>query len=403
MVRAQRRKLILLVGLVFLTGCWDQLEIEDVGFVMGVALDPINDQQQAGENVNGFDINQPLFRITHQTAIPERLTQVGGDGGSSKGEAPFVNIVSTNASNMDAARRAAAKNSRFLNFEHLKVLIIHEDLVRQGLLGHLVDFYIRDHQMRRKTFVFISDVEGKAILEKTVPLEDIPALFMEKLSENDPNVLQMPKVKEIGELSQNIIEHQSYIVPRITMGPNEGDYVMTGAAVFRGGDDRMVGWLGEYDLQGYNWMVGEAKNGVLHVGIEEQGRQKTVVFETDQMITNVHYERENGQDHFKVNIEAKGTIVESWLEELELEGAKVKKAIEEKIEKQANDIVRKTQEEFQVDIFDFINFIKHCDYPYWEKVKDTWSDEDGQYKDAQIDISASVKIRHQMLQENVDY
>ncbi|WP_096435890.1 Ger(x)C family spore germination protein [Alteribacter populi] len=408
------RTLSLLSFTFLLFGCWDRTEIEEIGFVMGVAFDPVENEEQMkaqieqeiGESLPN-EHHMRLFRASHQIAIPDLLAETGNDGGAGGGQ-PYHNVVSTNMTNMDAGRRAAAKMSRSFNYEHLKVVVINEELARQGMLVHLIDFYIRDHEMRRRTHVFISADEAKSVLEKPIPLEDVPSLFIERLTENDPRVLQMARNREIGEISERLIGKRSYIIPRITTGKNDGDYVLTGAAVIRGTDNKMIGWLGENDIKGYNWVVGEAENGVLNVKVdrEELGEESYIVFETDEMDTVVDYKRKDGQDTFNIEIKAEGMLVESWLHGVSIDDQEtlhlLEAEIEDKIEKQAKDVIEKSQQEFHADVFDFIEQVKYKEYDYWEEIRESWGEQDGPFQQAEVTVNATVKLRHYMLQENLD-
>jgi spore germination protein len=301
------------------------------------------------------------------------------------------------APRLGAGRRAAAKISHRLNYEHLKVFVIHEELVRQGLLADLVDFYIRDHEMRRRTFVFVSKGEAQALLEQFVPLEDMPAMFLERLAENYPRVLQMPRTKEIGEISERLLGKRSYMIPRITVGENGKDHVLAGAAVIRGVDNKMIGWFGEYDIEGYNWVLGEAENGIVEVKTDHEDLgEEYIVFETDKVDTEVNYERKNGRNYFDVSIKADGFLVESWLHGVDISDEETLELLEaetkHKIEKQARDIMAKSQQEFHTDVFEFIIKIKHEEYDYYEKVREKWDGPEGEFQHADVSVSAVVNI-----------
>lgn len=398
-----------------LIGCWDRTEIEDVGFVMGVAFDPVENEEQEiaqiereiGETIPD-EQRQHLFRLSHQIAIPDRLGEAGNEGKGDATNQAHYNVVSTNITNMDAARRVAAKMSRKLNFEHLNILVINEELARQGMIMHLMDFYIRDHKMRRRTHVLISQGDAKAILEQPVPLDNMPSLFIERLIENESHVLQMPRIREVGDISERLIGKRSYIIPRITTSGNEGEFVVAGAAVIHGIENKMIGWLGEYDIKGYNWVMGEAENGVLRVKVdrEELDVGSYIIFETDEMATEVEYERKNDQNIFNLEIKVEGMLTESWMHDVDINDQgtlrQLEAEVEETIEKQARDVIDKGQHEFHTDVFDFIEQVKHKEYDYWEEIRETWDGEDQAFQQAQVSINATVKIRHYMLQENLD-
>lgn len=388
--------LLILFLLIFLAGCWDQNEIEEVGFVLGIALDPEDEENQERE-----DDHENRFRVTYQIAVPGLLGQEAGSGGGGTGQA-YINMVSTGMTNFKNRRNVNARISRHTGLEHLRIIIINEKLARMGLLEHLLDFYVRDHEMRRRTLVMVSEGDAKSILDQEVPLEDLPAMYIEMINENSSEVNQMRSPTDIGQISERSIGKRSYIIQRV-LSQGE-DIKLTGAAVFMGTDNRMVGWLGEHDLPGYNWIMGEAKNSVIEVeGKEDEGH---FVFELDDIHSNTTYQRDGEQDVFDVEIDVDGYFVENWLDNVDFEDEKSLNELEEKItkkiEEQTQQILDKMQKELYTDIFDFKELVKKEDYSYWEQVREEWDGEGNPFSEATVNVTIDVELRHYMLMEGLE-
>ncbi|HEY4392360.1 MAG TPA: Ger(x)C family spore germination protein, partial [Paenibacillus sp.] len=63
------------------TGCWDRVEIDERGFVVGVGIDIPDEQEQgAAEEGNGFAERDYL--VTYQLVVPSRLKRAGSSGSS---------------------------------------------------------------------------------------------------------------------------------------------------------------------------------------------------------------------------------------------------------------------------------------------------------------------------------
>ncbi|EGL83066.1 germination protein, Ger(x)C family [Caldalkalibacillus thermarum TA2.A1] len=396
---------VLLTCLV-LSGCWDRNEIEEVGFVMAVAFDPSRDQEQLAreaEEETGTPVHEHgrRFSATFQVAIPSQLTEPTG-GGSRTALQPFFNITSSDLTNFKMGRNLSSRQSRIMNYEHIKVILINEELARQGLLEHLIDFYIRDHEMRRRAHILITKGEARHILEDKLPLEDMPALSIEMTNENYWRILESIKPSEIGEIAAKVLGQESYLISRITKG-GEGDLKVAGAAVFLGKTNRMVGWLGEEDVKGYNWIMGQAENGIIETEYEPG---HMIVFETRKMSSRVTYERHQETNRFHVEIRAEGSLGESWLHQYKIDDeqniSKLEQAVARKIEEQANRVLRKMQTELYTDIFQFGQKIKHKDYAYWKQIKENWDGENGEFSKAEMGITANVRIRHYMLGERLN-
>ncbi|WP_081457619.1 Ger(x)C family spore germination protein [Alkalihalophilus pseudofirmus] len=373
--------------LLSLTGCWDRAELEEVGFVIGVAFDPSRD-------------NPKVFDSTFHIAIPSAFGNGHVEGGTS-GVQPFFNITSSGSTNFKMIRNINSRRSRSLNFEHLKVIVINEELARQDFITGVLDLYTRDHEMRRKTHVLISNGAAKDVYIDKLPLEDMPGISMDMIDENNQNVLGMIDTREIGMISEKVAANSSYLIPGVYK-PQRGDLRLSGAAIINGSTNKMMGWLDEGDVRGYNWVIGEAMNGIL----EAEGKNgDPFVFEILSQETKLNYKRENGKNVFDVHIKAEGTFAESWMSGLQIDDPKalmeIEKILEAEIKKQSQQIVTKMQEEYYCDIFSFQKLLKRKNYHYWKETKDRWEGENGLFKDTVITIHSDVLISHYMTQEKV--
>jgi spore germination protein len=391
--------------LFLLTGCWDHTEIENIGFVMGIAIDPVKEEEEKEEKVEkeseqqiGKHLHEQMFRLTFQLAIPKGLDQSGGEGGGTK---THHNITSTGMTNFKIYRNVSSRSSRRLNAEHLKVIIINEKLAREGMLEHLTDFYLRDHEMRRRTYILVSKGDARDVLENSIPLENMTALYIRETSDNYNAVLQMPKYLEMGDLSTYIIKKQSFVVPRVISG--EKDLKIAGGAIFDGKSNKMIGWLGEEETQGYNLIIGEAKNGVLEVEFENEA---SFVFESFSMNSSINYVRKEEKNVFDVEIRLEGTFGENWIHRIDINDQKtlqkLEDAVEKKIKEQATSVIQKMQNEFYADIFEFGKQVKQKEYQYWQKIKNDWDGKDGKFQSAEINVTAKVEIRHFMTEEKLE-
>lgn len=398
-----RRKSIpfLLLLLLFLTGCWDRTEIEEVSFVLAVALDPVEDEDELAKQYRqetGKPSPKKMFQLTNQVVIPSKISTEGGATGS-----PFFNIRSAGMTNFKINRNFATRRSRAMNYEHLKVIIINETLVREGIIRKLIDFYVRDHQMRTDTLIFVSKGKGSEILAEKLPLEHMTAISIDMISENAERSHQMAPPKQIGELSKDVLSGQSYIVPRITKLEG-GEFKLAGAAVFQGQENKMVGWLGEYDVEGYTWVIDEKKNQIVEAFFGPE--QQPFVFEIDAAHTKTRYERKDGKNTFHIEIRTEGFFVDNWIEQINLDSqetiSQLEQAVEKEINYQVNKVIRKMQEEFHTDIFQFHQKVKQADYAYWQEIKKNWDGADGLFSEADIHVETMVKMRHHMTIEQLE-
>lgn len=371
-------------------GCWDLQGIEEIGFVMGVGLDPIEDEGQP-DNDHHHD---QYFRSTYQVAIPSLVRAINEGGGM---EQAYFIVSTTGMTNFKMRRVATSRRSRHLKFEHLKIIIIHQDLARQGMLNHLLDFYIRDHEMRRRTNLYISPGDTREILDQDFHLEFIESDAILMLNDNYTRVASMIKPTEIGDVSKDIVGEKSYLLPRIMS--QKDDIILNGAAVFMGKTNKMIGWLSAEETESYNWLMGEFHNGVKEIYYEDH----LFVFESTDQDAEINYAREGDEDHFYIHIKVEGNFVEDWLHKVSINDLenleKLEHAISEQITKECYKLIDKLQNEYFTDIFGLYKHVQRENTPYWRTVEDDWDGEEGAFSKAKIHITSEAQIRNYMLQE----
>lgn len=132
---ASRLFSVLLAGcmLVSLSGCWNYSEIDDMSIVAGVAIDK-----------NKADNN-----------IQMTVEMVDTQGGLQDNQTGFKLMSLTGDTIFNIARSMISLTGRKLFWSHAKVIIISEELAREGLVK-VIDWYSRDTETRADVFIFIS-------------------------------------------------------------------------------------------------------------------------------------------------------------------------------------------------------------------------------------------------------
>jgi spore germination protein len=375
------------------SGCWDQREINQLGFTLAVALDPVSNEEDNGQA-------EPFkpFSSTFQVAVPGDLAEAADGGGGGK---PFFNITSSDITNLKTIRNVAERRSRKLFFEHLKAIVINEELIKEGSLEHILDLYLRDHEMRRRIRVLISKDPARDIISEKLPLEDMPGISLDMIREfNSDITFAMIEPKELGEISSYIKGDESFLIAGII---KDTELKVSGASIIKGKENKMIGWLNEKDVSGYNLIVGESQKGIVNVPFEESG---LFVYELDRLDSVVNYERKNDEPHFHITIKSEGMFSESWIQEPpvnDIEGIKkLETAAEQEIVRQAEHILEKMQNEYYADVFRLWREVKINDNKYWKTIEGNWDGEDGEFTKANITVSAEVEIRHYMLNEGME-
>lgn len=127
------KKIILLISILLLTGCYDYVELNDLSIITGIAVDKDN-----GNYVVSFEI------LNDKKSSSETVTMnslVVSDKGKSLSLA-FAN--------------ATKKVPKLAFYSHLKTLIISEEVATNDI-PQIIDFFIRSPRIRNEFYVLISD------------------------------------------------------------------------------------------------------------------------------------------------------------------------------------------------------------------------------------------------------
>ncbi|GGJ64264.1 Ger(x)C family spore germination protein [Virgibacillus salexigens] len=380
-----KHKLIFLFFLSFsmvvlLSGCWDRVEIEDRGFAVGSAIDLVE------KKANG---NYKLM-FTGQFVVPSGLgapTQGRGSGG----QKAYMNISATGESIFEINRELATLTSQVPFYQHLKVLVISKDIVKEPkLFGDILDIFIRDHEMRRGIRLVIVEGEAKKALDIKPDNENIPALYIDALMENNYKNAGSLKPVHIGDVQELLLSKLSYVLPEIHIANKMLQY--KGAAVFDGSTNQLIDSLSEPETKGYGFLTEDSSEGALE--IKAGGETATVELTQVNRDMKVNPKAKDDIDvNIDINIEAnlaerfgkRSVFNASYIKEIE-------EGLSTKVEELAKGTKDKMQDDLKLDAIGIGHTLHQRHYDFWNTVKDDWESGENYFSQANINISAKAKI-----------
>jgi len=129
--------LLLILSLTLLTGCFDKVELEDLAYVVVIGIDKGAD--------NGFE-------VTYQIGNP----QVGSSD-RVQAEEPASEIITMNVPDLATVRDLANVSvSREVTYAHLKAIITGEELTRSKESLTLLDAVLRDQAIKQDVMLIVS-------------------------------------------------------------------------------------------------------------------------------------------------------------------------------------------------------------------------------------------------------
>ncbi|WP_233260594.1 Ger(x)C family spore germination protein, partial [Paenisporosarcina sp. OV554] len=353
---------VLLILSLFLTGCWDRRELNELGITLALGIDKVEDE----------------YQVTAQVVVPSEISTK-----SSTGRSP-VTLFQANGETVYEALRKMTKNSpRKIYPGHLRMLVIGEDLAEEGI-GESLELLSRDWELRSDFYVVIAkDMTAEEILNVTTTLEAIPAnkmfntlkasetawaatngiildeLITDLTNEGKEAVLTGILVtgdQEIGTSKQNV----ESITPSARIQYDD-------LAVFK--KDKLLGWLTEEESRGYNDITNSVKNTVSVISCPKEGK---ISIEIIQLKSDVKGKMNKGKPEVDINIKVKGNVgdIECPINLTEPKTiTELEKITEKKLEDSINQTIESVQKQYESDIFGFGEAIHRSNPKEWKKIK----------------------------------
>lgn len=376
--------LLLCICLLPITGCWNRRELNELGIVLAVALDK--------------DVNSGEIILTAQVVRPETQKP---DGGGSKSE-PVEMVTVRGITVFDAIRRSAKEFDRRLFFAHNRILVIDEQLARDGLLP-ILDFWRRSTETRPDIWLFLAKgATAREMIGQIHGIEGIPANYLDaiikrrNLHSEATAVSLLDFVKALASDTGHPVMGTLELFDTDKVSTVEKKSAsakainLTGTAVFN--KDKLVGFLSAEETRGLNWITNEFKSGLVHVRAPDD-EQHWIVIEVKKTATKIVPQIKNGHFLFRIEVTESGDI----LEQQSLSPIYKLPVLDEINQRQqdaiAADVHRtldKVQNEFGLDILGFGRALQ-AKYPSeWENARDHW---DGLFATADYELAITTRVR----------
>ncbi|XEQ93872.1 Spore germination protein A3 [Sporomusa carbonis] len=391
-----RRRLPLIILLIFITlpvsGCWDRKEIENRGYVLGIAIDHAMTGNDKGENDFMYapqGAGQRKYRVTVE--LPKFRKKEGSKEISS---AEQHLIWAAEGESMFAIIRAINTKVYFgMFFEDIQILIFSEAVAREGI-GDIIDFFLRDAEVRRRVKLFVTPDRAEDILKTKLQVEEVNSMFIAKLTQNVNKSPYFAGKAVIGEISKAIRNKRSFVMPLVMVEDKE--VKITRAAVFDR-RQKMVGELDEFEVNGAKLLKRELKQGVIVVP-HPADAEKIATFELYEADIKVKPHLEGGKLRFSLDAKFVGTLGENQNAGQDALDPAFTKAVEQAVAAEYARLVDKSynkQQALRVEVCGLGKLV-YNQYPdYWKIIKERWEEEI--FPQTPLDTNITVNIRRPVL------
>lgn len=373
-----------------LGGCWNRVELNEIGIISATALD--------------WDNNKAKWTVSYQLVIPQAISAQSGS--SSIGGAP-VNVFSTESESIRKAIGDASREmSRKLYFAHNQIVVISEAAAKKGI-STILEIYVRNPDARETVSMFISKGRARTIIEQLLPIEKIPGTAVQRLVENEAESDSLYPDMTMYRILQDLFgPGQATSIPQLTIAGSNQKLNSVDAlketftkAKIRLGDlaiisgDKLAGWLTQEDAAGVMWLSNKIKRTTIQYNCSDnKGAPKNSSVIVGQSKTSRKPELlPDGRIVMHVSVKAQGTLLEyacsSDLQEpplLNQEEERIENEIKSGMEKSWKSVSR-----LKTDIVGFGTAFQRKYPKQWETIKGDWNNH---FADIQLDVKVKFKL-----------
>jgi spore germination protein KC len=367
-MKTARRILILLlcINMIFLSGCWNYRELDNLLMVAGMALD-------TGKEGFKYHATFELLDLS-QGKTGSKLLETEGD------------------SLFECARNAIGKTKKKLFFSHCKLVVISSQLASEGVTP-LFDFLLRDSEPRINLDIIVSkeNTAGDILQQKPVTDQLVSIEISDQLKQNAASLGEAPSIKLYQ--ANNILADSgtSLILPTVKISKDKTKATeLDGTAVFK--KDRLIGYLNRNETKYLLFVNNKIKGGLLLSSPENDKNFITVEISDNK--TKIQPEVKDKDVTVHIEIKTRGALGEDETSKdySTVTGIKeAAKSSEKEIGYGVNEVIKKVQMEYGSDIFGFGSKI-HQDSPEaWSKLKENWDDT---FRKLKFTVTANVDIEN---------
>ena len=366
----------------FLSGCWDRRELNQLAITLAIGIDKVEDE----------------YQVSAQVVVPSEMSMNSSVGGT------MVTLYTAKGETVYEAFRKMTKDSpRKIYPGHTRILVVGEELAKEGIAESL-DLLSRDPELRPDFYVVVAkDHTASEILNVTTPIESIPANKMYNSLKMSEIAWAGTKSIKLDELIQDLISEGKEAV--LTGVEIIGDQEQGSSkqniesisptarikydhlAVFKG--DKLVGWLTEKETIGFSYLTDSVQTSVKAISCPNEGKASIEVIKSNSELKgNIN----NGKPEVNISIKVEGDVgsVEC---KMNLNELKTIHSLEKIYEKELQDNIKKSittlQTNYKTDIFGFGEVIHRSNPKEWNKIKNNWEDK---FSNLTINIDVDLKI-----------
>ncbi|MEK3687626.1 Ger(x)C family spore germination protein [Paenibacillus sp. FSL R10-2736] len=373
------------------TSCWSSKEIEDLALYSGLALD-VGEPTLTEQALQDQGATYPKRNTITATIQLVPANSLGGTGrqsssSSSSSDAPYLNVTGTGDSVLEIFRQYSLRLDRPIIGHHLKVIVVSTELLKRQEMNQLMDFVLRDNDIRPSTMVFLS--QGRA--EDTLiskEKNEIPAFHIRDMVHNQKRTSKVMDPVILSKMDALMYSKRSFALQNLVTANGEVEF--SGAGIIKGDTGHWVGALNQEDTECLAWLTNEGQTGIIKT---YDGNKQEITYEMKAMKSEINAKMNGDSLAFDVKIATEGRLSETWnIDDYPAavkNSQKAEKLFKEKLEQMMQALIQKLQSDYKADVAGFGERLSIQKPALWRKSEDHWDDV---FSRTPIHINVELKI-----------
>lgn len=373
------KKILILIILFLMTGCWNYQELNSLAISTAMAIDKKDDEYEVSILIANSKKNQVS---------------------SKEGESQTVVYSAKGKSISEALKNIDLENPRQTYIGHLAVIVISEEVAKEGL-DNVLDLLLRDSESTKRFYLAIAkDDEAKSIIKVISPLETFPSQTISTNIKASSESQAISSAVTYSKFIENTLKKgMNPILPTITIegSASKGEKAknlesssldailkLSTIAIFK--YDKLVGYANKDQSRGINLMLDEIKEMI----VEYKCDKNILVTSLSEVNTNIDISLKKNKLKATINVDGIGDIIENNCK-LDLTNTKtinkIEKRVNQKVEKIINNGLDLIQKDLKSDVIGFGNILYKKEPKYFNKIN--W---DKEFPKLNIKVNSNIKI-----------
>ncbi|PHV70133.1 hypothetical protein CS063_11695 [Sporanaerobium hydrogeniformans] len=381
MSKLNKLKILPLVGMAFLlTGCWDNVELNERHVILELAIDKnlsFNEKMPINK--------QKAYKLTYCIPDMKKLS-----GQESLGDEVKSNITIEAASIAASIDEIETKTQDTVTFSHTKALILGEEILKdRKLFQGTIETLTRDMAISRNTMILATHGEAGELTKGDNPQNPLVGMYVMKYFNNRERPVSYAKGQFLGSVIKELNDTSITTLPLIVKNQEDTLQIKGGALIK---DYELVGWLDQEVMRGQLFIEGKIKG--VPLVVDYKGDNLTYTIKDEK--SKISFDNKGGEWKARIKLTSVGDISEYFT--LNKDAALSSERIEEVkqlLEREVKNEVLKAIATSKTLNVDFLNiglemYRKHPNQ--WKEYQSNWQTTG--YKNFPIEIEPTIIIQN---------